>query len=291
VPQPLEHTMEEHVWIGKQSSGWPQRWSPLWWRQVLRQDLAGLRKHRFILRNLVSTKLKVRYQRSALGFLWALLHPVLMLSVLAVVFSQVMRINLAQYAVYLFSGLVPWQFFSDAVTNGSYSLITNEMLIKKVNVQKLVFPLGDLLVAAVNMSFAMGALFIVFCFVGARVHPQLILLPAGLVLLLLFTFGIVLLQMTLVTYFRDFEHITQVLLQVFYFACPIMYPPEMIGRYAGLLEWNPMTHLLRFFQCAFFYGTWPAPRVWLAAMISSLVSLALGYAVYKRYEHDYVFRL
>ena len=283
--------MEERVLLGKQSLPWRRQWSPLRWSEEVRQDLRSVYTYRFVLRNLVTTQLKIRYQRSALGFLWTLLNPIMMLSVLALVFSQVMRMDLGKYAVYLFSGLVPWQFFAAAVLNGSRSLITHEVLVKKVNVKKLVFPLSDVAVAAVNMVFALTAMFILFQFLGARVHVQLVLLPAGLFFMAMFTFGIVLLQMTLVTYFRDFGHITGVLLQAFYFACPIIYPPEMVGRLQTILEFNPMTHLLRFFQCAIYYGTWPDPRTWLAAALSGLVSLVGGYLIYKRFERDYVFRL
>lgn len=283
--------MEEHVFLGKQSVSWRRRWSLLHWYRGVRQDLRSVYRYRFVLRNLVTTQLKIRYQRSALGFLWTLLNPMMMLSVLALVFSQVMRMNLAEYAVYLFSGLVPWQFFAAAVVNGSRSLISHEVLVKKVSVKKLIFPLSDVAVAAVNMVFALTAMFILFQFLGARVHIQLVLLPVGIFFMAVFTFGIVLLQMTLVTYFRDFEHITTVFLQAFYFACPIIYPPSMVGRLQRVLEFNPMTHLLRFFQCAIYYGTWPDLRTWLAAALSALVSLVAGYLVYKRFERDYVFRL
>lgn len=283
--------MEEHVRVGRQLLSWRRQWSPLRLYGLVRQDLLGIHKHRFVLRNLVATQLKVRYQRSTLGFLWTLLNPILMLSVLAVVFSQMMRMNLAEYAVYLFSGLVPWQFFAGAVTDGSRSLITHEILVKKVDVRKLVFPLSDVLVAGVNMVFALVALFILFQFVGAKMHVQLILLPVGLFYMALFAFGVALLLMTLVIYFRDFEHITIVLLQAFYFACPIIYPPGMVGRFQGLLRFNPMTHLLRFFQCAIYYGDWPSPETWVGATVSAFVALAAGYVAYKRCEQDYVFRL
>lgn len=284
-------SVEERIISGRQEVSWQRRWSPLHWWRMIRQDAHGLRKHRYVLGSLVATKLKVRYRRSALGFLSALMHPILMLSILTAVFSQIMRMDVGKYALYLFSGQVPWQFFSDAVINGSRSFISNEMLIKKVDVLKLVFPLGDILVAVVNMLFAMTALFIVFQFIGAKLYVQLVLLPFGMIMLFLFAFGIVLVQMTLVTYFRDFEHITQVFLQAFFFACPIIYPARMLGRYSFVLQWNPMTHLLEFFRCAFYHGTWPSLNVWLAASAGTLVSATVGYAVYKWREQDYVFRL
>ncbi len=253
-------------------------------------DLRDLGEFRHVLRNLVTSQLKVRYQRSVLGFLWTLLHPVLMLTVLALVFSQALGMGIREYSVYLFSGMVPWQFFAACIENGSRSLITQECLIRKVRVQKLIFPLSDVLVAAVNMCFAMGALFLVLQLLRPGVHVQLVLLPVAIALLMIFTFGVTLVSMTLVTRFRDFEHMISVFLQAFYFLCPILYRPDAVGQYKWLLQLNPMTHLLALFQNAFYYGEWGAAN-WAAAVGSALGMLIIGYLVYKRHENEYIFLL
>ncbi|MFB3893959.1 MAG: ABC transporter permease [Phycisphaerae bacterium] len=265
-------------------------------REVVR-DLRGLHYYRYAMANFVIAQLKVRYQRSTLGFLWTLLNPILTMTVLALVFSQILGTRLDDYVLYLFSGMIPWQFFSACVESGSRSLIAKEHLIRKVRVQKLIFPLSDVLVAAVNMCFAMTALFIILECLGAAglvkvaLHAQLVLLPAGMLFLMLFSFGAALVAMTLVTRFRDFEHVIGVLLQAFYFTCPILYTPKLLGDYAFLLRFNPMAHLLAFFQDALYHGRWTQPEHWVAAPASALGMLVIGYVVYKRHEHDYIFLL
>lgn len=254
-------------------------------------DVRQLHRFRFVLSNFVTSQLKVRYQRSILGFLWTLLNPILMMTILTLVFSQVMNIPIREYAIYLFSGMIPWQFFAASVANASRSLINQEYLIRKVSVQKLVFPLADVLVSTVNMCFAMLALFILLQFFSPDLHVQLVLIVPGTIMLLTFGFGVSLLAMTAVTRFRDFEHMIGVFLQAFYFACPILYLPEMVGRYRWLLDLNPMTHLLAFFQAAFYYGAWPTSGTWAMAALSAGGSLALGYILYKRYEDEYIFLL
>lgn len=262
-------------------------------------DIAELRRCRFVLRNFVANQLKVRYQRSVLGFMWTLINPILMMTVLSVVFSQVMHRPVEVYVVYLFSGMIPWHFLAACVDNGSKSLISHEFLIRKVNVQKLIFPLSDVLVAGVNMCFAMAALFLILQVFRPPFHLQLILLPAGLVVLTLFSFGMALVAMTLVTRFRDFQHMIGVFMYAFYFLCPIIYYPEHLGKYRWLLDYNPMAHIQAIFRCAFTGFTtgssagaaWPTPENWIWAWGSGLAAVAIGYVLYKYHENDYIFLL
>jgi ABC-type polysaccharide/polyol phosphate export permease len=283
--------LQQRVVLARPRRGLAERLSPPRWIGLLRQDLADLSRFRYALYRLVAAELRTRYQRSVLGFFWTLLNPMLMMAVMALVFSQVMRLDMADYALYLFSGLIPWQFFSGTLTNSSRCLLASESLIKKIEVPKVVFPLTCLLVAVVNMIFAFAALFILFIFMGVVVHPQLVLLPVGIVLMGVFALGLSMVAMTLVSRFRDFEHIIAVLLQAGYFLCPVLYPPEFVARYPGLLTWNPMYYQLTFFHDAFYYGVWPAWPMWALAAGCSAASLALGYGVYKHCEPKYVFWL
>ena len=283
--------MQQRTTVGRAGSTWRDSVSIRHATATVAADLADLFRARYVVGLLVVNQLKVRYQRSSLGFLWTLINPLLMLSVLSLFVGQVMRVQVPHYPVYLFSGLIPWQFFAASVTNGSMSLIHREALIRKVRVPKSIFPLAETLVAAVNMLFAMVALFIMLQLFHPGVYAQLVLVPVGLVLLGAFTLGMTVTAMTLVTYFRDLEHIIAVLLQVFYFACPIFYRSQDIGRYQWVLKFNPMTHFLRIFQCAFYEGVWPGWPTWAAAGGSAAISMVLAYVVYKGCEHNYIFRL
>jgi ABC-2 type transport system permease protein/lipopolysaccharide transport system permease protein len=278
--------------VGHAPLAWSRRLSPLRLLAVLGEDISELYRSRFVLRNLVSTQLKVRYRRSSLGFLWALLHPVLMLGVLSFIFSRIMRLQIDEYALYLFSGLIPWQFFSASIENGSRSLLDGEYLIRKVRVQKLIFPLACVTVAAINMFFAFGALFVLFQFLGGSIHPQLVLVPVGVVLLGLFSFGMGLITMTVVVRFRDTEHMITVILQALYFVSPVLYKPSMLGERAmSLMALNPLTHFLAFFHAGVYDGVWLPAGTWAAAVLWTLGSLIAGYTVYKANEHEYIFRL
>jgi len=246
---------------------------------------------RHIVREFVSTTLRIRYRTSFLGFLWTLVHPLLILIVLSLVFSKVLRFEMDQYPVFLFSGLIPWQFFAASISASGTSLLVNQGLIRKIRVNLMLFPFSAVMVAAVNMMFAMIAMSVLFMFLGARISVHLILLPAGMAFLFMFTLGVGLIAMTLTTFLRDFEHIISVLMQALFFCTPIIYPVTAVPTLAPLLNANPLSWLLAFFQHGLYYHTWPTAQLWVVSSVVSLTMLFIGYALYRRYEHEYIFRL
>ena len=267
------------------------RLPPLSWARTILTDLSRIKRDRFVLYFLIVNSLKVRYQRSTLGFLWALLNPVLMLTVLAIVFGQIIGRDIPDYPIYLFGGLIPFFAFNEALLSGSRSLITAEPLIRRTPIHKLVFPLASVSVAAVNLLATMAALLVVFLVLGAEVHVQLVLLPVAAAAMLVFSFGTALIAMTVVTYFRDFEHILSVFLRALYFASPVILMPHQLGKYAIVMDLNPLTYFLKLFRCALYDGQWPAGHVWLIVAASAIASILLGYVLFKRFEHDFDFRL
>jgi ABC-2 type transport system permease protein len=168
---------------------------------------------------------------------------------------------------------------------------------------KFVFPLSDLIVALVHSGFALVAFLILAVAFGASLRRQLVVLPAGACCLAMFTFGLALVAMTLMTFFRDFAHIIGVVLTAYYFASPILYPPELVSRFRAMLRFNPMTYYLEFFHDAlvparvltadpaFVHGLWPPATTWLIATACSVGALAGGYLLYKKVEHEFIFHL
>ncbi len=254
-------------------------------------DTRALWRARHVIHSLVAADLKVRYQRSALGFLWTLVNPILMLSVLAIIFSQIVRIEMSNFALYVFSGLLPWQFFTAVVLDGGRSLLVNEALIKKVRLNKLALPVARMLIAAINWLLATVALFLALLLLGASAGPALLALPFAMLLWLVFALGLTLISMTLVTYFRDCDHFLDVFLQAWYFASPILYPIALLGPNATWLMWNPVTHFMTLFHLIIYESAWPGALDWALPAALALASLLGGYVIYKRLEHDYVFRL
>src|SRR6202007_2367849 len=111
------------------------------WLSLVREEGRELVRFWPVVQNMVVQELRVRYQRSVLGFLWTMLNPILMLTTMALVFSQLFRIKAENFAVYLFAGMVPWNFLSAAMNDFAFCIIHNEGLIRKIYLPKLVFPL------------------------------------------------------------------------------------------------------------------------------------------------------
>lgn len=316
---PPKRPLIERTYMGGHEIPLTTRLSPTRLFNLVRSDALDLYRGRFVIQQFVSSVLRVRYQHSALGLLWTLLHPVLMLAVLSLVFSKLLRYQMPAFSVFLFAGLLPWQFFSGGVSASSVVLLRQYGLIRKVNLPLFLFPVSELAVAAVHMLLASVAMFLIMMAmaglehvfpglhfgmvqhtadgsdsVGARLTIHLVVIPVGLVLLWVYTAGVSLILMTLTTYFRDMEHIISVGLQALYFATPIFYSLEIVQNnppHRWLLQANPLTWIFEFFHGAIYYHRWPSPEAWIIAPACAFGALAIGYIVYKRHEHEFIFRL
>jgi ABC-type polysaccharide/polyol phosphate export permease len=263
------------------------------WRavQVIATDYRELVRFWPVVQNMVVQELRVRYQRSVLGFFWTLLNPILMMTTLALVFSTVFAIPTSGYAIYLFAGMVPWTFFQSSLGDCAFSIIGNEGLIRKIYLPKLIFPLTRVLINLTTLVLSMGALFFILTPLGAHFSRPMLLLPVALLLFAAFTLGLGLIQAVVNTFFRDCGHLVAVVLQAWYFATPIIYYPSLLGDKEWRFWLNPAYPFIRIFQDIIKYEQWPsAVTLGVAAALAS-VSLGVGYAAFKRFEDKLVFRL
>lgn len=270
------------------------RLGPAQWARALGDDLVELWRDRHIVAFQVSADLKARYQHSVLGIVWSLLNPILMLLVLAMVFSQILQRRTLDMTFYLFAGMVPWQFFMQTLQQGSCCLIRKARLMEKVRINKLVFSVAGLVENFIVFTLVLVALqLLLMAALGMPVHVQMVLLPACMVILAGFTFGLTLFLMVVIIYFRDMEHITSVVLRGWYFLTPIIYPMDMINSptVRRVLELNPMTHMIKLFRCCLYTGQWPTAGQWLVPAAIAAGALVVGYAAYRLRCDDLLYRL
>jgi ABC-type polysaccharide/polyol phosphate export permease len=269
------------------SGGGPARFAA-----AITGDLRQLAKFWPVVQNMVMQELRVRYQRSMLGFFWTLLNPILMMITLTVVFSQLMDLDWKTYAVYLFAGMVPWSLLAGTLNDCSFCIIANEGLIRKIFLPKLIFPLTRLLINLTTFALSMTAMFLLLIPLGTRLSPALLLLPVAMVLFAGFALGLGLIVAVANTYYRDCSHLVSVFLQAWYFATPILYK---IDRLRPELQWrfwvNPAYPFIRLFQVIIWGGSFPSPAEFLLAAGIMAVCLGVGYAIFKSYEDKLVFRL
>ncbi len=264
---------------------------PLRWLRGIFQDLGEVRRFWPVVHNMVAQELRVRYQRSVLGFFWSLLNPILMMATLTVVFSQLFGLDAKTYAIYLFSGLVPWNMLGGSLNESAFSIIANEGLIRKIYLPKLIFPLTRVLINLVTFLLSMGALFLLMIPLGASFKPQMVLLPVILVMFTAFVLGLGLIIATLNTFYRDASHLVVVFLQAWYFITPILYEPSQFKNTPWMLWLNPAYPLFRLFQIVICKSYWPDLTLFLTAAGIATVSLGVGYAAFKSNEDKFIFRL
>src|SRR5579872_5765530 len=172
-------------------------------------------------------ELKIRYKRSVLGFLWALLNPMLLMLVLSVVFSTIMVTPITHYAIFLLSVLLPWTFFAQSLSYAAESIVGNGDLIKKVRVSKLVFPVAAVVSNMINFLLSMIPLILIMIALRHPFHWTWLYLPVPLFTLTIFTLGATFFFAAANVYYRDVSHILQVLLNVLFYVTPIIYSIDL----------------------------------------------------------------
>lgn len=249
-------------------------------------------QYREVLWQFVRQFLTLRYRRTLLGYLWTLVNPLLMMSVTAVVFATLFKLDLASYTVFLFAGMVPWNFFSMSVTQSCTSFIQNEGLIKKIYLPKIIFPLSQSIGMAIDSMLSMAALALVILPMGGKFSAALLFLPVAYLLLFVFAFGLSLLMSVATVFFRDLQYVIGVLMQAWFFLTPVMYRHDALtGKVAWVVALNPMVSFIELFRAPLLQGQMPSLHAIGVSVAVALVSLVLGSWTLLAQEKNIVFRL
>ena len=247
---------------------------------------------RHVLRQLVAQQLILRYRRTALGYLWTLINPLLMMSIMALVFSTLFNADLKTFAVFLFTGMIPWNFFSSAVTQSGTSFINNEGLIKKIYLPKIIFPLSITSALLIDTVFSFFALLIIILTLGSPLSWVLLFIPIAFLLLFVFTLGICLITSIATVYFRDLQYVILIIMQTLFFLTPILYKPEALkGKVAWLITLNPVVPFIDLFRAPLYLGSLPSQSTIILSILFSLVSITIGLIIFLWQEKKIVFRL
>jgi ABC-type polysaccharide/polyol phosphate export permease len=255
--------------------------------------IAPLWRYRLFIVQLVRVQLMLRYRRTALGFLWTLISPVLTMTVSAFVFAHLLRApDFKAYIVYVFTGMLPWMMFSNSITQGGGTLIANESLLRKVALPLHSFPVAGALGVLVDNFFALIALFIIAAFLGAQFGPALLVLPLAYVLLFVFSAACALLFSVIFVFFRDMQHIITVLLQAMMYFTPILYRLEDLPEHVRwLFRLNPMYYIMRLFREPILNGMVPSMNTWLAATLIAATTFLFAHMIFAATRRTLIFRL
>ena len=271
----------------------------MWWKQAMRgrnNPLVAVctlyTRYAFLIKQLVARDFKTKYKRSALGMAWSFLNPLLTMSVQYVVFSPLFNSDIPNYPVYLLSGIVFFNFFSEAVSMGMTSITGNASLIKKVYMPKYIYPVSRVLSSLINFVISLVPLFLVMLVTGTRFTPALLLLVFDILCLLGFVTGMGLLLTTAMTFFQDTQFLWGVVSMMWMYLTPIFYPENIIpAQFLTFCHMNPMYQYITFARICIVDGVSPEPMAYFWCLLSSLVVLLLGIGVFKKHQDRFVLYL
>lgn len=253
-------------------------------------------RYRHLLSNLTSRDIKVKYRRSALGIVWSVLNPLLMMLVLYVVFSEIFKVTQmdrgdvsVNFAVYLLTGQLMYNFFSEATNSAMSSVLYNAPLIKKVYIPKYIFPLEKVNFSFVNALFSLIALVLVIAFTRTPLHYTVLLFWVPMVILYVFNFGVGLILAAGAVFFRDIMHLYGVLVTALMYLTPIMYDVAILPEWAKkFIPFNPLYWFVSMFRSLVIYGEMPSLNCWVGTCLSSVVALVVGLLVFKKTQDRFV---
>lgn len=247
----------------------------------------------FVLESLVSRDFKLKYRRSVLGVLWSILNPLLMMIVMAAVFSYMFRFQIENFPLYLILGTILFDYMNRATSGSVTSIVDAQALIKKIRINKVIFPLEKVSFELVNFAISLIAVVIVMAWfqVWPSVHA-IWGLPFLIICVTIFCAGLGLLLSALAVFFRDIMHLWGVVMTAWTYATPIFYPFEMLPPWMQAAEFfNPMYHYLTFFRDIMMWNVNPGGKECLLCLGIALITLVVGLLVFRKLEHKFILHI
>jgi ABC-2 type transport system permease protein len=255
---------------------------------------------RELLGNLVQREVKGKYRRTVLGQLWSLLNPIATMLVYTIVFSVIFRARPAVgdpsgldiYPLWLMCGLLTWTYFTRVVTGGLSSIVSNAGLIKKVYFPRMQLPFAVTLSTGFTWAIELGLLVVALWIFGGFPIPWIPLLILAMALLALFATGLAMLLSILNVHFRDTQHLTAIVIQMWFYLSPVIYPISLVEDAARdhgdwiltLYRLNPMERFIAVFRSLLYDNAWPLLDDALVCVAWAVGTFVVGYLVFVRNE-------
>lgn len=241
-----------------------------------------------LLVGMTEKELKARYKNTFFGFLWIVVNPLLQMIVIGFIFRLFIKEPIQNYYLYLFAGLLVWNFFSISLTKTTPSIVNERSLIKKAKFPRAVIPLSIILSNFVHLLLAFLLLFIPVLILGTLARYWILELFLGFTLTFIFTSGMSLLTSALNVRFRDINFFVQAALILWFYATPIVYSISIVPRnLIWLWRINPLTSTVQLFQSALAGAPAPGPAMLLVNSILILLVTILGFALFVKESKNF----
>ena len=246
-----------------------------------------LYNYRELLKTSVKKDIGGKYKNSFLGVLWSFINPLLQILVYALIFPLVMKNggSYKDYTVFMVCGLIPWAYFTTVINRASFIMIENGNILKKVYFPRSILPLS--LVTSETINFLVSCIIILAFIVikGLGVSKFILFFPLVLLIQYVLLLGIALIFSAVTVYMRDIQHFIGVVLQLLFYATPIVYSIDTIPEgFRWILKWNPMTYIIEGYRAIFYNQTMPDLKALGILGVISIVILIVGYLLFNKLQ-------
>ena len=266
---------------------------------MIKTVLLNFKKYSFLLNELIKRDFKIKYKRSVLGVLWSILYPLLMMSVMALIFTNMFKFSMegVNYLVYLMSGLLIWNYFSEATNNSLTSVVGNFSLINKVYIPKYIFPIAKCLFAGINFLFTLIPFFLIVIVSGdpveqtkCTINIYYLLIPIIFLGALMFTIGICYILSTVTVFLRDVIYIWGIMLTILNYFTPIFYSIKILPEtLQNIFKFNPLYVYINQLREIVLFSTPPTILYLLVGLLVGLFTMLFGMLIFRKKQDSFVY--
>lgn len=250
--------------------------------------IKNLYNYRELLKTNIKKDVGGKYKNSFLGVLWSFISPLLQIAVYALVFQVILKSDIENYTVYLCCGLIPWQYFSAVILRGAASIIDNGNIIKKVYFPREILPISVVTSEGVNFLISTIIIlgFVIFGGVGLSINILWYFLILAIQYIV--SIGFAFIVSSLSVYFRDLLHLLSIIIQLLFYATPIVYSINSVPQgFQWIVKINPMSYLIEAYRNIFYNKMPPDPKGLIIAFTMGIVLCIAGYIIFTKLEKKF----
>lgn len=258
----------------------------------MKSYILNFMKYRHFLKELIKKDFKFKYRRSRLGVLWSLLNPLLMITVLSIVFSTLFNRHIPNYILFLLTGKLMFDFFSESTSTAMRAINGNAALIRKIYVPRYLFPVSKVFHSLINLLFTLIIMFTIMLFSNINWSWTILLLPLPILYLCIFATGVGLILSAYAVYYKDLNHLYSVVITAWMYLTPIIYPIDIIpDKYRVIIDCNPLYYYISLFRSIVLDGRLGSWQIHLLCIGISILSLILGLLVFRKKQNNFILYL
>lgn len=244
--------------------------------------------YRELLKTNVKKDIRGKYKGSFLGILWSFINPLLQVLVYALVFPYIMKVETENYLIFLICGIIPWTWFITSISQGTTSITNNANLIKKVYFPREILPISVVTSGLVNFLISCIIILIFVLLGGLTISWHLIFLPLIIIVQYIFTLALIFVLSAFNVYVKDVEYIVAFIINMLFYATPILYTTEMFsGPILWLFRLNPLAHLINAYRDVFYVHHIPN-LINLSVLLGvSILLVVICYIIFKKLEKGF----